>query len=105
VFSRPLFELPFNRDVALTVVNAETILGSLQQCRRMGGVVVVAPEQMQSLELKCVLRMPIKGLSKTLPVSGCLFVASLLMVHTGSRVRTLCAAQVPRASAIRRPEP
>jgi hypothetical protein len=52
VFSRPLFELPFHRGVKLTTASASTVLGTLKQCQRVGGVLVVAPEHVQSLQLK-----------------------------------------------------
>eukprot|EP00752_Nemacystus_decipiens_P003638 g3353.t1 len=48
----PVFLLPFNRDVILTLDRAQAMRGCLERCRRVGGAVLVTPEHRQSLYLK-----------------------------------------------------
>lgn len=48
----PLFLMPFNRDISLTLDRAQAMRGCLERCRRVGGAVLVTPEHRQSLYLK-----------------------------------------------------
>ena len=48
----PLFLMPFNRDVELTLGRAQAMRGCLERCRRAGGAVLITPEHRQSLYLK-----------------------------------------------------
>lgn len=51
-FECPLFLIPFNRDIKLTIGQAQAMRGCLERCRRAGGAVLVTPEHRQSLYLK-----------------------------------------------------
>eukprot|EP00903_Cladosiphon_okamuranus_P011180 g10551.t1 len=52
LLEHPLFLMPFNRDVQLTLDQAQAMRGSLERCRRAGGAVLITPEHRQSLYLK-----------------------------------------------------
>ena len=52
LFECPLFLMPFNRDVNLTLAKAQAMRGCLERCRGAGGAVLITPEHRQSLYLK-----------------------------------------------------
>eukprot|EP00434_Breviolum_minutum_P034401 symbB.v1.2.030448.t1/scaffold3429.1/size56941/4 len=52
VLRRRIFMLPFHRDVQLSSQDVQKMIGSLDFCRRAGGVLLVAPEDRLSLRLK-----------------------------------------------------
>jgi hypothetical protein len=54
VLSRRLYALPFHRDVNLTSHDIRRMHASLAQCQRTGGLLMVAPEHRNSLQLKAV---------------------------------------------------
>jgi hypothetical protein len=52
VFGRHIFQLPFSRDIQLNLPNAKMMLHCIRQCQSSRGVLLVAPQHRQSLELK-----------------------------------------------------
>ena len=52
LLERPIFVMPFHRDIQLTEEGARAMRGCLERCRREGGAVLVAPEHRHSLYLK-----------------------------------------------------
>ncbi|MEW5310745.1 MAG: hypothetical protein WDW38_002512 [Sanguina aurantia] len=52
MLARKLFTLPFHRDVHITAEGARSVQACLTYCQQEGGMLLVAPEQRLSLQLK-----------------------------------------------------
>lgn len=52
ILGRPLYVMPFHRDVQLTLENVRSMRGCFERCRNEGGALLVAPEHGHSLYLK-----------------------------------------------------
>lgn len=51
LLDRPVYQLPFSRDIRLDTDTAEAIFQVLAQCQKEGGVLLVQPEHLLSLQL------------------------------------------------------
>ncbi|KAI9166341.1 BTB and MATH domain-containing protein [Paramyrothecium foliicola] len=51
LLDRPVYQLPFSRDIDLDAEKAESVYRSLVQCKEEGGVLLVQPEHLLSLQL------------------------------------------------------
>eukprot|EP00590_Aulacoseira_subarctica_P001536 CAMPEP_0172420326 /NCGR_PEP_ID=MMETSP1064-20121228/6710_1 /TAXON_ID=202472 /ORGANISM="Aulacoseira subarctica , Strain CCAP 1002/5" /LENGTH=2877 /DNA_ID=CAMNT_0013160247 /DNA_START=12 /DNA_END=8645 /DNA_ORIENTATION=- len=53
VFEMKLFQFPFNRDIKISLEQAQLFVASLKYCQLMRGAIILAPEHRLSLQLKC----------------------------------------------------
>ena len=53
LFEMKLFQYPFNRDIKISLEQAQLTVASLKYCQLMRGAIILAPEHRLSIQLKC----------------------------------------------------